>query len=88
MEMAVRQANSDITDQAREKRVTIKSGGSEGAPGSLSRLSVDFNSQFLTSNPKSGLLLSAQSPLQILSPSLFVRPPCVFSLSISKMNKH
>ena len=42
--------------------------------------------QFVSLNPTSGLLLSAQSLLQILCPLLSLPLPC--SCSLSKMNKH
>ena len=49
-------------------------------------------SQFVDSSPTSGFVLTAQSLLQILSPSLSAPPPfacvCVFSLSLSKINKN
>ena len=50
-------------------------------PPTLAQVTI---SQFLSSSPTSGCLLSAQSLLQILSPSLSAPPP--LTLSFSKIN--
>ena len=69
--------------------------GHGGAPGWLSRLSVQLLVlaqvmilRFVSSRPTWGCVLIAWSLLVILSPSLSAPPLLKLSLSLSKRNKH
>ena len=63
-----------------------------GAPGWLSRLSIQLTSWFVGSSPTLGSVLTAQSlepALDSASPPLSAPPPThTLSLSLSKINKH
>ena len=54
---------------------------------SVERLTPDFSSQFVSSSPTMGSVLTVGSLLGILSPSLSVPPPCWLSLSRSLKKK-